>query len=175
MPWQWRSAPIWAVLSRLRWGLAANIGGRRLAAAHVIFNVISAAVAIAFIGQLSWLVGWLAGVLGIRPDDYLLQLALFHTLFNVLGVVILVPVVGVLAAALERWIKPAPQSSEQPRYLYADALETPETAVTAVRKEVQHLFNNASPCANCSRSSKTRSGRCASSRTIAATAKSATA
>jgi phosphate:Na+ symporter len=125
-------------------GLAANIGGRRLAAAHVIFNVISAAVAIAFIGQLSWLVGWLAGVLGIRPDDYLLQLALFHTLFNVLGVVLLLPVVGTLAAGLERWIKPAPQSSEQPLYLYADALETPETAVTAVRKEVQHLFDNAS-------------------------------
>ncbi len=125
-------------------GLAANIGGRRLAAAHVIFNVISAAVAITFIGQLSWLVGWLASLIGIRPDDYLLQLALFHTIFNVLGVVILVPVVGVLASALERWIKPAPQSSEQPLYLYADALETPETAVTAVRKEVQHLFDNAS-------------------------------
>ena len=124
-------------------GIAANIGGRRLAAAHVIFNIVSAVVAIAFIQQLSWLVAWLANVLGIKPDDYLLQLALFHTLFNVLGVVLLLPLVSLLATALERWIKPAPQSSEQPLYLYADALETPETAVTAVRKEVQHLFDNA--------------------------------
>lgn len=124
-------------------GLAANLGGRRLAAAHVIFNLVSAVVAIAFIGQISALVSWLAALAGIRADDYLLQLALFHTLFNVIGVLLLLPFVSVLERLLERWIKAVSQPSEQPLYLYADALETPETAVTAVRKEVQHLFDNA--------------------------------
>jgi len=66
-------------------GLAANLGGRRLAAAHVIFNLITASVAVIFIGQLAWLVDVLAAGIGIREDDFLLKIALFHTVFNTLG------------------------------------------------------------------------------------------
>lgn len=124
-------------------GLAANLSGKRLAVAHIIFNVITAAVAISFINQFVWLVDHMAVWLGINEDNYLLKLALFHTLFNLLGVVLLWPFLYKLEAALIRYINFVPKGSEQPLYLFPDALETPSTSVSAVRKEVQHLFDNA--------------------------------
>lgn len=123
-------------------GMAANLGGKRLAVAHVIFNLITAFVAILFINQMMWLVDHTAALLGIKDDSYLLKLALFHTIFNVLGVVLLLPFVRQLEAGLVKYITFVPTSSEQPQYLYAEALETPATAVGAVRKEVEHLFDN---------------------------------
>jgi phosphate:Na+ symporter len=124
-------------------GVAANLGGRRLAAAHVIFNVVTAVVAIVLIQQLAWLVDHIAAVIGIGESDFLLKLALFHTLFNLLGVAMLTPVVGRLEQFLVTRITAAPQSSEAPRYLFRDALGTPSTAVDAVRKETAHLLDNA--------------------------------
>ena len=124
-------------------GLAANLSGKRLAVAHVVFNVITAVVAISFINQFMWLVDHLAAWMGINDDNYLLKLALFHTLFNLLGVMMLWPFLYKLEAALIRYINFVPAGSEQPLYLYPDALETPTTSVGAVRKEVQHLFDNA--------------------------------
>ncbi|WP_416885571.1 Na/Pi cotransporter family protein [Marinospirillum sp.] len=124
-------------------GLAANLGGRRLAIAHVIFNVITAAVAVTFILPIGTLVDVIASWIGIGAEDYLLKLALFHTLFNVLGVVLLAPFVKPLESLLQRYVQQKKQASEQPLYLYPEALETNQTAVTAVRKEVEHLFENA--------------------------------
>jgi phosphate:Na+ symporter len=124
-------------------GLAANLGGKRLALAHVAFNVVTATVAIVFIDQLVWLVDACARLLGIDDDSYLLKLALFHTLFNVMGVVLLWPFVNRLEQFLVRYVTFVPVSSEQPLYLQKQALETPVTAVSAVRKEVEHLFDNA--------------------------------
>jgi len=124
-------------------GLAANLGGKRLAVAHVIFNVVTAAVAIAFINQLAWVVDGVAALIGIGEQDFLLKLALFHTIFNLLGVLLMTPFLGTLERMLLKYINFAPRSAEQPRYLYRDALETPATAVDAVRKEVSHLLENA--------------------------------
>ncbi|MDR9466956.1 Na/Pi symporter [Marinospirillum sp.] len=122
---------------------ASNLGGKRLAASHVLFNVLTATVAIAFIGQLAWLVDRGAFLLGIGDQDYLLKLALFHSLFNVLGVCLLAPFVKPLSNLLVTRITYQKKSAEVPQYLYPEALETPETAVNAVRKEVKHLFDNA--------------------------------
>lgn len=123
-------------------GMAANLGGKRLAVAHVVFNFVTALVAIVFINQMVWLVDHGAALLGINDDSYLLKLALFHTLFNLLGVALLLPFVSQLEAGLVKYITFVPTSSEQPQYLYAEALETPSTAVGAVRKEIEHLFDN---------------------------------
>lgn len=124
-------------------GLAANLWGKRLAAAHLTFNLGCAILGILFIHQLGWLVTHLASLLGIAADDNLLKLALFHTLFNVLGVLLTLPLINQLEQALMRYISAPPAGTEQPIYLYPEALETPVTAVTAVRKEVLHLFDNA--------------------------------
>ncbi|EED34743.1 Na+/Pi-cotransporter [Luminiphilus syltensis NOR5-1B] len=121
---------------------SANVGGKRLAVSHVIFNVTSAAIAIVFLDQFALMVDSMARFIGVAADDYLLRLALFHTLFNVLGVVVFWPLVNPLAAVLTRWVNTRPKGREYPRYLFNDALETPATAIEAVRKEVEHLLDN---------------------------------
>ncbi|WOJ95098.1 Na/Pi symporter [Congregibacter variabilis] len=123
--------------------LSSNIGGKRLAAFHVLFNLITALFAIFFITQLAKLVDMLALTLGIPGDDALLKLALFHSLFNILGVTGFVAFVNRLEQLLQRLINAHPQGAQYPQFLFAEALETPATAVNAVSKEVEHLMENA--------------------------------
>ncbi|WP_151704548.1 Na/Pi cotransporter family protein [Nitrincola alkalilacustris] len=124
-------------------GMAANLGGKRLAFAHLGFNLMTAAVGILFINQLAWLVDHVAALIGIAEQDHMLKLALFHTLFNLVGVLLILPVVKQFEQLLMHYVTFTPSGSEKPLYLYPDALDTPSTAVAAVRKEVEHLFDNA--------------------------------
>jgi phosphate:Na+ symporter len=58
-------------------GLTANLGGKRLAVAHVLFNVMTAMVAIVLIDQMVWAVDRVSDLIGIDEGDFLLKLALF--------------------------------------------------------------------------------------------------
>lgn len=123
--------------------LGANFQGRRLAVAHLVFNLVTAAVALVFIGQLRDAVDWVSAMVGINADDYALKLAVFHTIFNVLGVALMLPFMRRLVGLLERRIvEPAPDVS-RPRYLNAAVDAFPETMESALRKEVLHLHENA--------------------------------
>jgi phosphate:Na+ symporter len=123
--------------------IGANFQGRRLALAHLIFNLATAAVALIFVAQLREIVDVLAGWFGIGAEDYALKLAVFHTVFNVLGVALMLPLLNRLVRLLERRIpEPVPDIS-RPRYLTASADAFPETAETALRNEVLHLYDNA--------------------------------
>ena len=79
--------------------IGATPNARRVAAAHVIFNVLTACVALAL---LPWLIGALAtarAALGLAPDAAA-KLALFHTTFNLLGVLLMWPLADVLTLSL---------------------------------------------------------------------------
>lgn len=123
--------------------LSSNIGGKRLAAFHVLFNLMTALFAMLFITQLARLVDTLALTLGIPADDALLKLALFHSLFNILGVMGFAAFVTRIESVLQRLINAHPQGAQYPQFLFTEALETPATAVNAVSKEVEHLMENA--------------------------------
>jgi phosphate:Na+ symporter len=123
--------------------LSANHQGKRLALAHVIFNLVTGAVALACIVPLREAVDLVSDLTGIPPDDFALKLAVFHTIFNVLGVVLILPLLKRLVAFLEhRVAEPAPDVS-RPRYLNEAVDEFPATLESALRKEVLHLFDNA--------------------------------
>lgn len=123
--------------------LGANFQGKRLALAHLIFNVTTALFALAFIAPLRWTVDWIAARAGIAADDFTLKLAVFHTVFNLLGVILMLPLLSRLVAFLERRIvEPAPDVS-RPRYLNEAVDAFPATLESALRKEVLHLFDNA--------------------------------
>ena len=121
----------------------ANYQGRRLALAHVIFNGVTAGVALLLIAPLQALVAWVSDLVGIAPDDYALQLALFHTLFNLLGVLIMVPGLKRLLAFLERRIPTTAPDVSRPHYLSGSVAAFPATLRAAVAKEVEHLYANA--------------------------------
>ncbi len=122
--------------------LSANIKGKRLAGAHLVFNVFTSMVAIIFIDQFIWSVDWVCQLTGIAEDDYTLKLATFHTLFNLLGVAIMLPMIPALARFLERLLEDKAGSVDKANFLMNSALEYPDTAVEAVRLETQHLYDN---------------------------------
>lgn len=123
--------------------MSANYQGKRLAAAHLIFNVVTGVIAIGFIWQIIWAVDWISQYVGIDDKNYTLKLAVFHTLFNTIGVVVMTPFVGKMVIFLEKSM-PAPKPSiVEPLYLNESIADFPETLLEAVRNEVFHLYENA--------------------------------
>lgn len=123
--------------------LGSNVDGRRLAVAHLIFNLVTAAVAILLIFELTDSVDRISRWLGIAQDNYTLKLAVFHTVFNSLGVIIMLPLMTPLVNFLLSTLSPKVRTAAQPRYLNVASIGLPDTAIEAVRKETLHLYDNA--------------------------------
>ncbi len=123
--------------------IGSNVDGRRLAIAHLIFNLATATVAIVLIFQLTDSVDRISHWLGIAEDDYTLKLAVFHTVFNTLGVILMLPLITPLVNFLQTAISPKVRTAAQPRYLNLSTISLADTAIEAVRKETLHLYNNA--------------------------------
>lgn len=121
--------------------LASNKSGKRLAAAHFIFNVITALAAVLLIYRLRDLVDWLGPIMGIAEQDDAMKLALFHTIFNVLGVLIVTPFIGPLVRYLETLFRPGSQGRGRAKYLSGEVVEVPASALVALRKETIHLYD----------------------------------
>lgn len=121
----------------------ANIKGKRLAGAHVLFNVFTGALAIVFLNQFVWVVEYLCRYVGIAADNYTLKLAMFHSVFNLAGVIMMLPVSDPMARFLERVMQEKRPAVDLPRFLNASALQFPDTAVESVHQETGHLYENA--------------------------------
>ncbi|WP_372875183.1 Na/Pi cotransporter family protein [Pseudomonas sp.] len=125
--------------------------GQRLALAHVLFNLTTGVLALALLVPLALLVQWLTAPMSLG-GNLPIQLALFHTLFNAMGVSLFWPWQGWLASLLERWLpereeprvliaevaEPATEPTHA-RYLDDSALASADTAASAVVQELQHL------------------------------------
>ncbi len=122
--------------------LSANVEGRRLAGAHLVFNVVTGFIAIVLIKPFAAAVDAISAVLGIAADDYTLKLAVFHSLFNLVGIAVMLPLLGRLVALLERTLKARARHVSEPRYLNDSARAFADTAVEAVRRETMHIYEN---------------------------------
>ncbi len=136
-------ANIGTTITAIIGSLTANYQGKRLALAHVVFNVVTAGVALTFIAPMRDAVEFISANVGIADTDYALKLAVFHTIFNVTGVVIMLPFMKRLIAFLERMIAEPEEDLSQPKYLSEAVDEFPPTIEIAMRKEVGHLYDNA--------------------------------
>ncbi|HEB95805.1 MAG TPA: Na/Pi cotransporter family protein [Sedimenticola thiotaurini] len=136
-------ANIGTTITAILGSLSSNIQGKRLAGAHLIFNVVTAVIAIAFIHQIKDGVDIIASGIGIAADDWTLKLAVFHTVFNTIGILVMMPAIHQLVNFLERVMPERAVSVAAPKYLSESAIELPDTAIEAVRKETLHLFDNA--------------------------------
>ncbi|MDB4522013.1 Na/Pi symporter [Gammaproteobacteria bacterium] len=122
--------------------MSANEQGKRLAAAHLIFNVITGLIAILFIHQLMAAVEWISAHVGIASDDHTLKLAVFHTLFNTIGVLVMLPWMDRLVNMLQGMFAPKIVLSGQPKYLDDAAMEFPDTALEAARQETMRIWSH---------------------------------
>lgn len=136
-------ANIGTTITAIIGSMSANVQGKRLAAAHLVFNMVTAIIAIAFIYQIGVGVDWISSLVGIAEDDYTLKLAVFHSVFNTIGIVSMLPFINRLADTLQTMMPEKLKAKEQPMYLNEAAEELPDTAIEAVRKETLHLYDNA--------------------------------
>lgn len=118
--------------------IGATPNAKRVAGAHVAFNLITGAVALLLLPLLLALLTWLRETLGLdtRPATLL---ALFHTLFNLLGVVLMWPITGGLVRFLERRFHVAEEDEARPRYLDRNVVGTPVLAMHALAMEQERI------------------------------------
>ena len=136
-------ANIGTTITAIIGSMSANFQGKRLALAHLVFNVVTGAIAIAFMPQMIWAVEEISRAIGIPSHDHTLKLAVFHSLFNVIGVVVMAPLVGPLKAVLERAVAAPELTLAAPEFLNDAVVEFPETLTESLRNEILHLYDNA--------------------------------
>lgn len=121
-----------AILSAI--GATAN--ARRLAAAHVLFNVVTGIVALALLPAMIDVLARLREWFADQPPTPAVMIAMFHTAFNVLGVLLMVPVSGVLLRLLSARFRSREEEIAQPRHLDANSIAVPDLALRALRMEL---------------------------------------
>jgi phosphate:Na+ symporter len=89
------------------------------------------------------LTAFLASKVGIADDDYGMKLALFHTIFNVIGVVIVSPFTHRLVKYLETLFMEVNIYALKPLYLDNVVINVPDAAIESIKKEIIHLYNSA--------------------------------
>ncbi len=136
-------ANIGTTITAILGSMSSNVQGKRLAGAHLIFNMVTAIIAIIFLYQIADGVDWVSSVVGIGADDYTLKLAVFHTIFNVIGILAMLPFINTLVDFLMQRMPEQVISVAEPKYLNDSVIELPDTAIEAVRKETLHLYDNA--------------------------------
>lgn len=110
--------------------IGASVSARRTALVHVFFNCFSAAIGFAILPLFVWAVVRFATPEGSVPGAW--SLAVFHTLFHILGAAIVLPGVRRFANVIMRLIperKPAPTN-----HLDNSLAQIPEVALEALRR-----------------------------------------
>lgn len=139
--------------------LGGSRSGQRLALVHALFNILTGIITLILLSPLAWVSRILMTAFG-AGDNTLLQLAMFQTLFNVIGVLMFWPWQAQLERGLLRVLPDlkepdvlitdratGPRTSVEhrdlpeshARYLNEAALASVDTASRAVVQELQHL------------------------------------
>ncbi len=139
-------ANIGTTITAILAALTSNASGKRLAAAHFIFKMITGLIALLFINQLGQFVNFVSNSAGITPDNYTLKLAVFHTVFNLIGVLVMMPFIKILVRFLNKLFIEKEKDEEEiehPVYLNESVLAYPQTAIKALLDESKRLFEKA--------------------------------
>ena len=115
--------------------IGATSSAKRVAAAQVVFNVATAVVAALILPLLFGLIHWITEVAEIDANPGI-TLAIFHTLFNLLGVALIFPLNDRLASFLEQRFVSLEEEASKPKHLDKNIAQTPDLAVNALILEL---------------------------------------
>jgi phosphate:Na+ symporter len=115
--------------------IGATANARRVAAAHMTFNLVTAVAALLALPVMLWASTRAASALGLAAMPAV-TLALFHTLFNVLGVALMWPLTPRLTAFLGRRFVTRAETVARPAHLDRTVLVTPALAMEALELEL---------------------------------------
>lgn len=118
--------------------VGATPNAKRVAAAHVIFNVVTGMLALLILPLLFWTVRFTGELLGLE-DNPAVTLALFHTTFNILGVLLMWPVSESLTRFLEKRFVTQEEVEGRPRYLDKTIAVSPALALNALVLELLRI------------------------------------
>jgi len=118
--------------------IGATANARRLAAVHVIEKLVTGIVALALLAPLWWISESLAG--GAGRADISTGLALFHTLFNLFGLLLMAVLADPILRRIEHLIRQPELLSEKTRYLDDTVLGVPAMGVAAMRSELKRVY-----------------------------------
>ena len=118
--------------------LGANIAAKRVAGAHVAFNVIGTIICLVFLVPFTSLIQWFETTLHLSPE---MTIAFAHGTFNITNTIIQFPFIGALAYFVTKLI---PGEDEVVKYepLYLDEnliTQAPSIALGNAKKELLHL------------------------------------
>ena len=116
--------------------IGANTNGKRTAIIHLMFNVIGAIIFL--IVLLCWPAFYDQVLVGLFPDASTTQIAMFHTMFNVVTTLLLLPFSSFLVKLSKIIVKDKKGDSDELRCKFIDErfLHTPAIAVAQTIKEV---------------------------------------
>jgi phosphate:Na+ symporter len=126
--------------------IGATAPARRVATAHILFNLVTGVAALALLPGLLALSRWLPAVLG-AGEDMPTVLAVFHTLFNLLGVLLMWPITGWLVRRLAGLFTSPEEALGRPQHLDATLLPVPQLAAQGLEREVARMLELAAACA----------------------------
>ena len=110
--------------------LGASVPARRTAVAHILFNLLTGALALVILPVLLPLTVRMVGA-----EDPAVAIALFHTAFNLLGVLVVFPALGPFCRLVEALVPEREPSLV--RHLDRSVLEVPDVAVEAARRSTE--------------------------------------
>jgi len=118
--------------------IGATPNAKRVAAAHVLFNVATGIVALLVLPIMFGVAEMLSELLA-TGNVPVVTLALFHTTFNVLGVLIMMPFTKRLTAFLEGRFTSQEEIEGRPKYLDKNVAVSPSLALNALVLELSNL------------------------------------
>ncbi len=120
--------------------LGATPNAKRVAAAHVIFNLVTGGVALLLLPLLLHALLAFPEILHLNANATVL-LALFHTSVNILGVCLIWPFTRLLVKRLKGWFRSHEEDEAHPLYLDKNIAATPVLAFHALAKEIERIGN----------------------------------
>jgi phosphate:Na+ symporter len=125
--------------------MVSNANSKRMAVGLFIFKGVTAVITLSFLYFIVDLVDYLADAFGIAPDDWAMKLAVFHTFFNLAGLIVFSFFIPRLVIFLKKlFVEDIETYIQKPKYLDIQVAAVPSAALEATRKEIIHLYDNAS-------------------------------
>ncbi|MDD2895333.1 MAG: Na/Pi symporter [Aliarcobacter sp.] len=137
-------ANIGTTITAVMGAMVSNANSKRMAVSLLIFNSVTAFIIVIIMYPFIDLIDYLAKLLGINNDDYSMKLSLFHTVFNILGLVIFSFFIPKLVTFLKKlFVEDVETYIQKTKYLDMQVVAVPYAALKATRKETIHLYDNA--------------------------------
>lgn len=125
--------------------MVSNANSKRMALGLFIFKGIVGFVTLILLYLIMDIVDYIANILDISPDNWGMKLAVFHTFFNLVGLIIFSFFIPKLVLFLKKqFVEEVGAYIQKPKYLDMEVVAVPFVALKATRKETIHLYDNAS-------------------------------